>query len=102
MKNTLSTGEKAIFLFKGRPESLTKTALGTIRYAAPEIDDNAPYDFKVDVWSTGCVAYEFINLKYAFDGVRDKEVINKLFTLIAYMFTIRSATSGSQLAVGLR
>ena len=49
----------------------TCSHLGTAAYAAPEIESADPsnmYDFKVDIWSLGCIVYEVCTLHYAFYG----------------------------------
>ena len=35
---------------------------------SPEVVEGKAYNKKSDVWSLGCIAYELINLKRAFDG----------------------------------
>lgn len=35
---------------------------------SPEIYQNKQYDYKSDVWALGCVLYELITLKHAFDA----------------------------------
>ena len=45
-----------------------KTQLGTPYYLAPEVWKNLRYDFKVDIWSLGCIAYELATLNRPFLG----------------------------------
>lgn len=47
-------------------ENLCATSIGTPCYMAPELLEERPYDYKVDVWSAGCVLYELFALKRAF------------------------------------
>ena len=47
-------------------ESLTQT--GTPYYASPEVWNDAPYSYKSDLWSIGCVIYELCELKPPFQG----------------------------------
>lgn len=51
---------------------MCETQTGTPYYASPEIWKDQPYDAKSDLWSLGCVLYEFINLKPPFRA-RDME-----------------------------
>lgn len=48
--------------------ALAKTAVGTPYYLSPEMCDGKPYDQKSDVWALGCVLYEMVTLRRAFDG----------------------------------
>lgn len=45
-----------------------KTCIGTPYYMSPEIFNNETYDLKSDVWALGCVLYEMITSKHAFDA----------------------------------
>lgn len=47
---------------------LCATSIGTPCYMAPELLEELPYDYKVDVWSAGCVLYELASLKRAFEA----------------------------------
>lgn len=46
--------------------SLKHTQIGTPYYMSPELINNSKYNYKVDIWSIGCVLYEIILLKQAF------------------------------------
>lgn len=46
--------------------SLRHTQIGTPYYMSPELINHSKYNYKVDVWSIGCVLYEIILLKQAF------------------------------------
>lgn len=37
---------------------------------SPEIFKNHPYNDKSDVWALGCLLYELLTLKHAFDAQR--------------------------------
>lgn len=42
------------------------TRVGTPFYLSPELVQNQPYDFKVDIWAVGCVLYHLANLRPPF------------------------------------
>ena len=45
-----------------------KTCIGTPYYMSPEMFKNKPYNHKSDVWALGCVLYELLTLRHAFDA----------------------------------
>ena len=56
-----------------------KTCIGTPYYMSPEIFNDKPYNLKCDVWSLGCVLYEMLAAKHAFEG--------RSFNALAYKIT---------------
>lgn len=63
----------SIVLGKGM---MCETQTGTPYYASPEIWKDEPYDARSDVWSLGCVLFEFIHLKPPFRA-RDMDGLSK-------------------------
>jgi NIMA (never in mitosis gene a)-related kinase len=59
-------------------DGLNYTQAGTPFYASPEVWKEKPYDFKSDVWSIGCIAYEMCCLRLPFIG-RD---MSNLFEIV--------------------
>lgn len=55
-------------------DEFAKTQTGTPYYASPEVWSGKPYDFKSDIWSVGCVAYEMAALFPPFQGKDIKEL----------------------------
>ena len=49
-------------------EKVLHTQTGTPYYASPEVWNDAPYSYKSDLWSIGCVIYELCNLRPPFQG----------------------------------
>ncbi len=47
-----------------------RTVIGTPYYMSPEIFNHEPYNHTSDIWALGCVAYELLTLKHAFDAKR--------------------------------
>ena len=58
---------------------MCQTQTGTPYYASPQVWHDQPYDSRSDIWSIGCVLYEFINLKPPFRA-RDMEGLYKKVT----------------------
>ncbi len=46
----------------------TRFCAGTPHYMAPEVLSGCPYTFASDVWSLGCVAYEMVTRRVAFEA----------------------------------
>ena len=54
------------------------TQTGTPYFAAPEIWNNKPYDYKCDIWSAGCIIYEMAVLKIPFRGATMKQLYSNV------------------------
>ncbi|XP_032223263.2 serine/threonine-protein kinase Nek1 isoform X2 [Nematostella vectensis] len=57
---------------------LARTCIGTPYYLSPEIVENRPYNNKSDIWSLGCVLYEMLTLKHAFEAGNMKNLVLKI------------------------
>nr|XP_039265484.1 serine/threonine-protein kinase Nek1-like [Styela clava] len=57
---------------------LARTCIGTPYYLSPEICENKPYNNKSDVWALGCVLYEVLTLKHAFEAGNMKNLVLKI------------------------
>jgi NIMA (never in mitosis gene a)-related kinase 1/4/5 len=62
-----------------------KTAIGTPYYLSPEICQEKPYNQKSDIWSLGCILYEMLTLKHAFDSNSKPNQIPVTYQLILGM-----------------
>ncbi|KAF6063108.1 Protein kinase domain family protein [Candida albicans] len=51
---------------------------GTVQYMAPEILQGDPYDFAVDYWSLGCVAFDLLTGSPPFTGTNPKKILEKM------------------------
>ena len=56
-----------------------QTQIGTPLYMCPEIYKCERYDTKVDIWSLGCVLYEMITYKTAFNAVNIAQLRKNIF-----------------------
>ena len=54
------------------------TTVGTAHYMSPEVVEGKAYNKKSDVWSLGCILYELITLKRAFDGTSLSVILWKI------------------------
>ncbi|XP_071532966.1 uncharacterized protein [Panulirus ornatus] len=57
---------------------LARTCIGTPYYLSPEMCENKPYNNKSDIWALGCVLYEMMTLKHAFEASNMKALILKI------------------------
>jgi NIMA (never in mitosis gene a)-related kinase len=55
-----------------------QTAIGTPYYLSPEICQEKPYNQKSDIWSMGCILYEMLTLRHAFDANSMKGLVLKI------------------------
>jgi len=59
---------------------LLRTQTGTPYYACPEVWKDMPYDFRSDIWSTGCVLYEMAMKQPPFRATTMKGLYSKVTT----------------------
>ncbi|CAB3410906.1 unnamed protein product [Caenorhabditis bovis] len=59
-------------------KSAASTVIGTPNYLSPEICEGRSYNQKTDMWSLGCVFYELLELKRAFDGDNLPAIVMKI------------------------
>lgn len=51
---------------------------GTVQYMAPEVIKGEEYDYSVDWWSLGCVAYDLLTGSPPFTGSNNKKIMDKI------------------------
>ncbi|GAB6029041.1 Serine/threonine-protein kinase Nek8 [Chamberlinius hualienensis] len=76
-KNIVKLGDFgiSIILFT---RSQAETIVGTPCYLSPEQCEGKKYNKKSDMWSLGCILYEMVTLKRAFDGDSLPSVVLKI------------------------
>lgn len=62
--------------FFNEPKSFDVVSLW---YRAPELLLNLPYNYKVDVWSLGCIYYELIAKEVLFKGQNNYDQLNLIY-----------------------
>lgn len=59
-------------------EKKNHSMTGTAQYMAPEVIKGEPYDYSVDWWSLGCVAYDLLVGQPPFTGNNSKKIMDKI------------------------
>lgn len=55
-------------------------ANGTMPYCSPEVLMNEPYNQKTDVWALGCILYEMLARRRAFNDVQEVLLKDKILS----------------------
>eukprot|EP00039_Didymoeca_costata_P007607 m.101671 g.101671 ORF g.101671 m.101671 type:complete len:698 (+) comp13751_c0_seq2:108-2201(+) len=59
-------------------KSKANTVVGTPCYISPELCEGKPYNQKSDIWALGCVLYEMVSLRRAFDAANLPALVLKI------------------------
>jgi serine/threonine protein kinase len=62
-------------LLSSSEQKTTAHAVGTGPYLPPELFDDCPYSFEIDIWSLDCILYELLTFQKPFIAV--KEILNE-------------------------
>ncbi|CDW80491.1 protein kinase domain containing protein [Stylonychia lemnae] len=76
--NQIKIGDFGIARVLQHTYDCAQTAIGTPYYLSPEICQEKPYNQKSDIWSLGCILYEMVTLKHAFDASSMKGLVLKI------------------------
>ncbi len=77
-KGDVKIGDFGIARVLQNTYDVAQTAIGTPYYLSPEICQERPYNQKSDIWSVGCILYELLTLRHAFDGNSMKSLVYKI------------------------
>jgi NIMA (never in mitosis gene a)-related kinase len=75
---TVKIGDFGIARVLQHTYDCAQTAIGTPYYLSPEICQERPYNQKSDIWSLGCILYEMVTLRHAFDANSMKGLVLKI------------------------
>ncbi|KAG6614013.1 NEK protein kinase [Phytophthora cinnamomi] len=78
MENVVKLGDFGIAKTLDSTLDQAKTVVGTPYYMSPEVCESKPYSYASDVWSLGCVLYEMLALRHAFDAPNILTLILKI------------------------
>eukprot|EP00762_Andalucia_godoyi_P006726 ANDGO_06153.mRNA.1 putative serine/threonine-protein kinase nek3 len=77
-QNKVKIGDFGIARVLKNTLDYAKTMVGTPYYMSPEICQEKPYNNKSDVWSIGCVLYELLTMRHAFDAQNMRGLVVKI------------------------
>jgi NIMA (never in mitosis gene a)-related kinase len=77
-KGEIKIGDFGIARVLQNTYDCAQTAIGTPYYLSPEICQEKPYNQKSDIWSLGCILYELVTLRHAFDANSMKGLVLKI------------------------
>ena len=72
--NKIKIGDFGVSKMLSTHKNYAKSNAGKLHYNAPEIEKNEKYDYKVDIYSLGCIMYELFTLnEYYIDKILDEK-----------------------------
>ncbi|KRX01524.1 Protein kinase-like domain [Pseudocohnilembus persalinus] len=77
-KSEIKIGDFGIAKTLKNQDDMAQTAIGTPYYLSPEICEEKAYNQKSDIWSLGCILYEFMTQKHAFDAQNMRGLMIKI------------------------
>lgn len=77
-ENVIKLGDFGIAKTLDSTLDQAKTVVGTPYYMSPEVCESKPYSYASDIWALGCVLYEMVALKHAFDAPNILTLILKI------------------------
>uniref|UniRef100_M4B8G8 non-specific serine/threonine protein kinase n=1 Tax=Hyaloperonospora arabidopsidis (strain Emoy2) TaxID=559515 RepID=M4B8G8_HYAAE len=77
-ENVVKVGDFGIAKTLDSTLDQAQTMVGTPYYMSPEVCESKPYSYASDVWSLGCILYEMLALRHAFDAPNILTLILKI------------------------
>ncbi|EKX49520.1 hypothetical protein GUITHDRAFT_67704 [Guillardia theta CCMP2712] len=71
----MALGDFGISKSLSSTEDMASTVIGTPYYMSPELCQNQPYNHKSDMWAVGCLLYEVVMLRHAFEAKNLNELV---------------------------
>ncbi|XP_028404721.1 serine/threonine-protein kinase Nek8-like isoform X2 [Dendronephthya gigantea] len=78
--DVVKVGDFGISIILDTNKSKAFSIIGTPSYISPELCENQPYNKKSDIWALGCILYEMITLKRAFEALNLPALVKKILT----------------------
>jgi len=66
--NVIKLGDFGVARTLDGTREMAKTMIGTPFYMSPEIFEGKQYNYKSDLWALGCILFEMVTLRQAFDA----------------------------------
>ena len=79
-KSIIKLGDFGIAKVLAHTMQYAKTFVGTPYYMSPELCQEAPYNNRSDVWALGCVLYELVALKHAFEAQNMRQLRDEILS----------------------
>jgi NIMA (never in mitosis gene a)-related kinase len=76
IKGNVKIGDFGISRILNTQYYAAKSLVGTFPYLAPEIFEELPQTFKLDIWGLGCILHEMCNLKKTFYDPENTKPLN--------------------------
>eukprot|EP00960_Hanusia_phi_P043707 756211-Hanusia_phi.AAC.1 len=74
-RTSVKLGDFGISKSLSSTEDMASTVIGTPYYMSPELCQNEPYNHKSDLWAVGCLLYEVVMLRHAFEAKNLNELV---------------------------
>eukprot|EP01060_Flectonema_neradi_P008649 TRINITY_DN16179_c0_g1_i1.p1 TRINITY_DN16179_c0_g1~~TRINITY_DN16179_c0_g1_i1.p1 ORF type:complete len:566 (+),score=73.42 TRINITY_DN16179_c0_g1_i1:31-1698(+) len=77
-KSIIKLGDFGIAKVLAHTMQYARTFVGTPYYMSPELCQEKPYNNRSDIWALGCVLYELVMLRHAFEANNMRQLRNEI------------------------